>query len=522
MGKYTTDRQRSQGQANGNIFLDTALKVLDSGLSPGIPTEDGLKKPDGKWKRYQTTPATREEVIAWYRRGRTGNAIFTGYGNIEALEWDAKGELFEPFLEAAVALGIGDLVERIRSGYEEESPSGGIHWLYRCEEVAGNTKLAERPAPTEKDPNARQTLIETRGVGGFLVIAPSNGNVHPSGRPYKLRRGGIDSIATITPDEREALWLLAKSFDEIPAEPEPEPEPARPSAGSRREGIRPGTDFEVRARAKLPDIIEPFGWKKVYVRGGVEYWRRPGKEEGWSATWGKTKGFRVFTSSTSLEAKSNSLFYVYCMLVHRGNWTDCVKDLVQQGFGTFIDGQGQEHQNPPPERAVNSRQSVPPTASKNGVSGTGRNGTPPPVNGDICHHQARDDRSVIFVTTEEHEVNDQAVAALLADPSIFQRNLRLVSVARDSKPKNGDSSDIRRAEGTPIIRPIQAAKLREDLTRVARWQKNSKPDRDGKSKVIAAHPPTWSVNAILRVSSGRTSATSWESSRRRRSGPMAA
>jgi putative DNA primase/helicase len=370
----------STQNGNGDIHREIALKALDSGLSPGLPTEDGLKKPDGQWKRYQKTPATREEVIAWYRRGRTGNAIFTGYGNVEALEWDAKGEMFAPFLEAAAALGIGDLVERIRDGYEEESPSGGIHLLYRCETISGNTKLAERPAPTEKDPNARQTLIETRGVGGFLVIAPSNGKVHPSGRAYKLRRGSLDSIVTITPDEREALWSLARSFDEIPEDPATQaglnPQTARPSATSHGQGVSPGDDFE--ARARLADIIEPFGWKRVHVSGGVEYWRRPGKDEGWSATWGKTKGFRVFTSSTSLEAKSHTLFYVYCRLRHHGDWKSCVKDLVQQGYGTWVDDQGQEHQNPPPKRAKQSQQSPPP-APPNG-DGHQQGEAEPPIN----------------------------------------------------------------------------------------------------------------------------------------------
>ena len=51
----------------------------------GLPTEDGLKE---AWtaiprKQYQTTPAIEKEVIAWYRSGRTGNGLFTGYGNLE-------------------------------------------------------------------------------------------------------------------------------------------------------------------------------------------------------------------------------------------------------------------------------------------------------------------------------------------------------------------------------------------------------------------------------------------------------
>jgi hypothetical protein len=123
------------------------------------------------------------------------------------------------------------------------------------------------------------------------------------------------------------------------------------------------------------------------------------------------------------------------------------------------------------------------------LSGIGRYGALPSQNGDDA-----DQRPVIFVTTEEAEVNDQAVKVLAGSPGLYQRNFRLVVVARDSKPKHG--ADIRRAEGTPVIRPVQAAKLREDLTRIIRWQA-FKSDRNGKAKVVNAHPPAWCVAAIL-------------------------
>jgi Virulence-associated protein E/Bifunctional DNA primase/polymerase, N-terminal len=331
--------------ATTNVHLDVALMALEVGLSPGYPTEDGLKKPGGFWKKYQKTPATREEVIEWYRRGRTGNALFTGYGNLECLEFDDWGT-YERFKEAAVKFGLGDLVERIEAGYCESSPGGGIHWLYRCEKIDGNTKLAERPAPTEENPNGREPLIETRGIGGFIVIAPSNGTVHPSGGAYTLLHGSLASIATIDPDEREALRSLARSFDEIPARPKEPPRPKGRPAGHRQDGVTPLDDFN--ARADHRKVLEDFAWKLVHTSGPVEYWRRPGKDEGWSATWGVTKGFRVFTSSTALDAASHTLAHTYCVLKHNGDWKACVKDLVQQGYGTWIDDDGQEHQNPPP------------------------------------------------------------------------------------------------------------------------------------------------------------------------------
>lgn len=131
------------------------------------------------------------------------------------------------------------------------------------------------------------------------------------------------------------------------------------------------------------------------------------------------------------------------------------------------------------------------------LNGVGGHRQPPSGNGDgNGHHKGGDDRPVIVVTHEEYQVNDQAIRALSANPGLFQRNFKLISVARDSKPKGGASPRVRRPEGTPIIRPVQAAKLREDLTRVARWREVKK-DRNGETRERPAHPPDWSVNAIL-------------------------
>jgi hypothetical protein len=331
--------------SNGVTCRDVALLALDLGLSPGYPRHDGSKRPDGRWKKYQSTPASREEVERWYADGATGVGLFTGYSKLELLEFDDR-PIYERFKQAAIRFGLGDLVGRIEAGYLETTPAGGVHWLYRCEAVEGNTKLAERPAATCKDPHGREPLIETRGVGGWVVIAPSNGSVHPTGLAYERTAGGLETIVTITPDERAALFALARSFDEITAAPKGPPRPKGRPTQSRRDGVTPLDDFNARADHRV--VLEGFGWKEVHKSGEVEYWRRPGKDESWSATWGHTKGFRVFTSSTALAAESHTLANVYCVLKHDGDWTACVKDLVRQGYGTWIDGQGEEHRNPPP------------------------------------------------------------------------------------------------------------------------------------------------------------------------------
>jgi putative DNA primase/helicase len=112
----------------------------------------------------------------------------------------------------AHASGLGNLVEKIEEGYSEQSPSEGIHWPYRCSEINDNTRLACRPGGD----GTVKILIETRGEGGYIIIAPSYGRVHPSGKPYVLFRGGVDTIATITPEERRSLFELARIFDHMP------------------------------------------------------------------------------------------------------------------------------------------------------------------------------------------------------------------------------------------------------------------------------------------------------------------
>src|SRR5690606_14476624 len=123
-------------------------------------------------------------------------------GNLEMLEFEGRAVadgLVAGLADIADASGLGDLWRRVTAGYTESSPTGGTHILYRVSgPVAGNTKLARRPGP-----HGPEVLAETRGEGGYVIVAPSGGRTHPSGKPWNLLVGGIDSIATITPEERD-------------------------------------------------------------------------------------------------------------------------------------------------------------------------------------------------------------------------------------------------------------------------------------------------------------------------------
>jgi hypothetical protein len=303
------------------------------GISVIPPAEDGSKRPIGSWKQYQAERPTPEQVARWW-----GDHLGLGFicgevsGNLELFEFDDT-HTYLRFVERARECGLGDLVDRIQAGYYETTPGDGVHWFYRCEVIAGNTKLAERPGPPDEQGRTTvEVLIETRGRGGFSIVAPSGGPVHPSGRPYTLVSGGVESIVTITPEEREALWELARSFDEkaaAPADDRTWEGPAKPGSGWK---VRPGDAFN---RQATWEQVLP-GWAKVYAHGEVTFWRRPGKAAGVSATtnYGGSDCFYPFTTSSEFPAgRSFTKFGTYALLEHHGDFKAATQALHDAGFG---------------------------------------------------------------------------------------------------------------------------------------------------------------------------------------------
>ena len=314
-----------------------ALDFLDMGLCPMPPKQDGSKAPYAStWKQFEKRPPTTREVMGWYRAPLTGIGTITGAvaGNLELFEFDDL-DTYLAFCEVAVEAGLVDLVERVKGGYSERTPGLGVHWFYRCEEIAGNTKLASVPRPTPDNPKGVKVLIETRGQGGYAVMAPSFGTVHPSGKPYEVMEGRPEDIVTVTPEERAALWALARTFDLMPVR-EVTPAAVRTEAT----GDRPGDIFNRDAR--WADVLGPAGWKAVYSRGGTTYWRRPGKSHGVSATTNHTGAdtLIVFSTSTPFDPSpsSYSKFAAYTVINHDGDYQAAGKELLAQGYGEAPQG----------------------------------------------------------------------------------------------------------------------------------------------------------------------------------------
>ncbi len=115
--------------------------------------------------------------------------------------------------------------------------------------------------------------------------------------------------------------------------------------------------------------------------------------------------------------------------------------------------------------------------------------------GDACAEAALDadpgfERPTIIITVEEHLVNAEAVAALKADDTIYQRGGMLVRVVRDASPA---AQGIRRAFA-PRIEVVPLALLRERLAANAHWV--TLVETNGVVTEKPARPPAWCVAAV--------------------------
>lgn len=328
----------SASPARGNTeMLTAALAFCDAGCSVVPVAADGTKRPLGAWKAAQTTAATRAEVMRTFAHGHPGLGVVTGAvsGNLLMVELEGRAVaegMVHDLREMAFASGLGALWRRVTSGYLERTPSGGAHLLVRVPlPVGGNLKLARRPGPpdpTTGKPTV-EVLAETRGEGGFVVVAPSHGPVHPTGRPWQHVAGSPATIPLLTAEDTDALLRLFRTLDRMPRATPAIPPRARLTPA----GPRPGDDFN--ARASWDDLLVPHGWQHVFTRGQTRFWRRPGKSDGISATTGYGAGdwLYVFSSSTVLPTERTlTKFAAYAHLEHGGDFRAAARDLRARGF----------------------------------------------------------------------------------------------------------------------------------------------------------------------------------------------
>jgi ABC-type dipeptide/oligopeptide/nickel transport system ATPase component len=287
------------------------------------------KRPLVDWKQYYTTRANEDQIIAWFENSTNGIGLVTGYNSIEMLECERRAIDTGLHKEAAKLAAKADIVELwnlFYTSYVEDSASGGRHWIYRIDDnpVPGNKVFAH-----DKD---GQVLFESRGLGGFTIISPSQA---VDGRAWKTIKGHPSTIPTLTWAQREQIVSIFKTFDRKPVKDvigirsTPKPLPAGQ--------LRPGDDYN--AKGSWRQLLEPLGWTKAYSSRGTHYLIRPGKNDGISATIrDESRCLYVFSSNAQpFETEiPYSLFGALALLNFNSDFKATARKLAQDGYGSNI------------------------------------------------------------------------------------------------------------------------------------------------------------------------------------------
>ncbi|MFJ1653666.1 DUF927 domain-containing protein [Streptomyces sp. NPDC088337] len=337
------------------IDLRAAARELhDAGLCVLPIKADGTKKPLVGWMEYKVTRTTPEQHDDWFSGDRPrGLAVVYGEvsGRVEMLEFEGlaiREGLLDQVTEAMDDHGLGEVWATILNGWVTQSPKGGFHYRVRLDgtTVPPNRKLAQRLAREDEwDASERQRvaekpgtkivrpLIETRGEGGYGLVEPSGGAVHPSGRPYVRVAGSPATIPVVDGETMEAIRAVCHLFDRMP-KPEPTKTAPRPAQPRPDGSLRPGDDFE--ARATWEEILRGT-FRPLNTRGSTTYWGWADGVGGVKATTGRDEHDRLFVFATGSEFEAEvpySKFGAYALLNHGGDHKAAARELARIGYGS--------------------------------------------------------------------------------------------------------------------------------------------------------------------------------------------
>ena len=290
------------------------------------------------------------------------------------IKYDLTGKLFDSYKKL-----IHSVDDKLLSKLVvQKTRSNGYHFIFRCNDISGNKKLANRHTTDDEkrytykksyelsilegknDEDAKKiaekasmndkvrVLIETREVGGQIVIAPSVG--------YEFIFGDLCSISEITPDERDTLHGIARQFNQVFEEivvP-------RNLKTTKTSGLSPFDDYN--ERGDVVGLLQSHGWKVVSNKGSKTVVLRAGQ------TTSKSSGnfdhdkkwFSVFTTSTEFEPQKAYLPYaVFAVLECNKDYNLAASKLIELGYGekkeTIQDKPKKEYAS---TRAIQSRVNI--------------------------------------------------------------------------------------------------------------------------------------------------------------------
>ena len=232
-------------------------------------------------------------------------------GGFYALDFDAHNsepihQVLEDFMQTPFVKILLD------GGYISlyKTAGGGYHIYFRLAST-------QKGGVISKWSNNKDVMIELRGNGQYIIVAPSPG--------YELVDGvSLEKIKYIEKDTFYQLQNLGQSFnlgEQIIKDVQSGKKWPDEWSNSTLTG-----QFNNEGEETAKELLIQTGWQYIQTRNdNVELWTRPGKDpkDGISATWGKYRNmFYVFTGSSEhfQQEKAYNPFQIYTILKFGGDW----------------------------------------------------------------------------------------------------------------------------------------------------------------------------------------------------------
>jgi predicted P-loop ATPase len=263
------------------------------------------KSPVTYWATYRDKKIKFEQLLK-----HKYFAVVCGFDNLEVIDIDNHfddADMMYQFVIDNLPQDMIDILPVVKT------KGGGYHIYYKCSDIEGNQKLASRI----NSQNRPETLIETRGAGGYVVCPPTDG--------YNVINNSLYKTPKITPEQRDVFLSICRSFNEV------EPKKTELKTNVSISDETPGSKYisDPSTPQRTIDLLLSHGWRTK----DNKHFKRPGKEtDGISATFGKVgvNKFYVFSSNAYPfePGTSYSMWGVLAMLEYNGDFSAAAKKIA--------------------------------------------------------------------------------------------------------------------------------------------------------------------------------------------------
>tara|TARA_R110000851_G_scaffold291462_5_gene445841 strand:- start:2757 stop:4619 length:1863 start_codon:yes stop_codon:yes gene_type:complete len=292
------------------MIKDNVIKrFIELSLNP-VPVRLGTKEPNRKGFTEKMESTDR----SLYNFEEVG--ISTGYSslNLEVLDFDLdKTEDPVAFMKAYNKMVPKDLHKKL---VKQNTPKGGQHYVYRCPKIESNQKLARN--------KKGEATIETRGIGGYIKCYPSEGYTMVEGNTWS-------DVTTITEEERELLFIIARQQDEL-LKRDVSKRYSAEDIESFKKFRKYNEDYQLGI-----DLLEDAGWTYHSTNGDWYNLSKPDSNSG-DLHGGYNREdlfFQCFSTAqdTFEERRGYNNHHLHAELECGGNYRKAYAKLFEQGYG---------------------------------------------------------------------------------------------------------------------------------------------------------------------------------------------